>query len=109
MTVEQARTRFREDARSRDVREYFYIVNGDGKLIGVASLDDVFMSADNTPLKDLMVENVITLRPETTVKEAANMFMRYLWRALPVVDEEEKILGVVPYRDVMQLKHRMLE
>ena len=109
MTVEQARTRFREEARSRDVREYFYIVNSDSKLIGVASLDDVFMSADNTPLKDLMVENVITLRPETTVKEAANMFMRYLWRALPVVDTEEKILGVVPYRDVMQLKHRMLE
>jgi CBS-domain-containing membrane protein len=37
------------------------------------------------------------------------MFLRYGFRALPVTDENDRMLGVVPYRDVMQLKHRILE
>ena len=43
------------------------------------------------------------------MKEATEMFLRYGFRALPVTDENETIQGVVPYRDVMQLKHRILE
>ena len=44
-----------------------------------------------------------------TMKEAADAFIRYGFRALPVTDENDTILGVVPYRDVMNLKHRILD
>jgi magnesium transporter len=37
------------------------------------------------------------------------MFLRYGFRALPVTDERDVLLGVVPYRDVMNLKHRILD
>ena len=43
------------------------------------------------------------------MKEAADMFLRYGFRALPITDENDNILGVVPYRDVMGLKHRILD
>jgi CBS-domain-containing membrane protein len=56
-----------------------------------------------------MIENVINLKCDSTMKEAAAMFLRYGFRALPVVDENEVLQGVVPYRDIMYLKHRMLE
>jgi len=56
-----------------------------------------------------MVENVISLKPESTMKQAADAFIRYGFRSLPVTDENEIILGVVPYRDVMNLKHRILD
>jgi len=56
-----------------------------------------------------MVENVISLKCDSTMKEAASAFLRYGFRALPVVDGNDILQGVVPYRDVMNLKHRMLE
>ncbi len=56
-----------------------------------------------------MIENVITRNPGSTLKEAMDMFTRYQFEALPVVGVDDVILGVVPYRDVMNLKHRILE
>jgi CBS domain-containing protein len=108
-TVEQAREKFRAAAREMDVVMYFYIVNEADKLLGVLDIKEVFMADDSRLLRDLMIENVISLNPDSTMKQAANMFVRYGFRALPVTDEDEMILGVVPYRDVMQLKHRILE
>ena len=56
-----------------------------------------------------MVENVITLSADSTLKEAAQEFARYGFRAIPVVDEENHLLGVIPYRDVMNLTHHFVE
>jgi magnesium transporter len=56
-----------------------------------------------------MVENVISLNPESTMKQAADAFIRYGFRALPITDKNDIILGVVPYRDVMNLEHRILD
>jgi CBS domain-containing protein len=56
-----------------------------------------------------MAGNIISLNPDSTMKQAADAFIRYGFRALPVTDDKDIILGVVPYRDVMNLKHRMLD
>src|SRR5579872_1491574 len=109
MTVKQARRKFREAARSMDVVMYFYIVDESNKLLGVIDMKQLFMAEDEELLKDLMVERVISLNPQSTMKQAADAFIRYGFRALPVADEDGIILGVVPYRDVMNLKHRMLD
>jgi magnesium transporter len=109
MTVQQARRKFREMARSMDVVMYFYVVNEVEKLLGVIDIKELFMAEDDALLSSLMVENVISLNPESTMKQAADAFLRYGFRALPVTDENDIILGVVPYRDVMNLKHRMVD
>jgi CBS domain-containing protein len=109
MRVEQVRTRFRESARNMDVVMYFYVVDEANKLLGVIDIKEAFIAEDHALLKDLMVENVLSLNPDSTMKQAVDMFLRYGFRALPVTDENERMLGVVPYRDVMQLKHRLLE
>jgi len=108
-TVEEARNKLREAAKSMDVVMYFYIVDESDKLLGVIDMREVFVAQDSERLKDLMTENVISLRKDATMKQAADMFLRYGFRALPITDENDVILGVVPYRDVMNLKHRMLE
>ncbi|HYA24858.1 MAG TPA: CBS domain-containing protein [Terriglobales bacterium] len=109
MTVKQARRKFREAARSMDVVMYFYVVDTNEKLLGVIDIKQLFMAEDDELLKNLMVEHVISLNPESTMKQAADAFIRYGFRALPVTDVKDIILGVVPYRDVMNLKHRMLD
>ena len=109
MTVQRARRKFREMARSMDVVMYFYVVNETDKLLGVIDIKQLFMAEDDVLLSNLMIENVISLNPESTMKQAADAFIRYGFRALPVTDENDIILGVVPYRDVMNLKHRILD
>jgi len=52
----------------------------------------------------------ISLNPQSTMKQAADAFIRYGFTALPVCEENGMVLGVVvSYRDVMNLKHRMLD
>ena len=109
MTVEQARARFRLAAKSMDVVMYFYILDESDKLVGVIDIRDMFAAEDHVVLKDLMVENVIALNSDSTMKEASDMFLRYRFRALPISGENDILLGVVPYRDVMNLKHRILD
>ena len=109
MAVKQARRKFREAARSMDVVMYFYVVDETNKLLGVIDIKQLFMAEDDDLLENLMVEHVISLNPDSTMKQAADAFIRYGFRALPVTDANDLILGVVPYRDVMNLKHRMLD
>jgi Mg/Co/Ni transporter MgtE len=92
-----------------DVVMYFYIVDSCNKLLGVIDIREVFVAQDTELLKNPMTENVISLHKNATMKQAVDMFLRYGLRALPVTDENDIILGVVPYRDVMTLKHRILD
>ena len=64
---------------------------------------------DKAFLRDVMVENVISIPTGSTLKEAAQEFSRYGFRALPVVDDENRLFGVIPYRDVMNLTHHFIE
>jgi CBS domain-containing protein len=109
ITVEEAQLKCREMAKRIDVVVYLYIVDPCDKLLGVADIKDLFMAGDNELLKDLMVDNVITLNPGSTMKEALDLFTRYNFKALPVVGVNNVILGAVPCRDVMNVKHRVLE
>lgn len=109
MTVQRARRKFREMARSMDVVMYFYVVDETDKLLGVIDIKELFMAEDDVLLGNLRVENVVSLTPQSTMKQAADAFIRYGFRALPVTDANDIILGVVPYRDVMNLKHRILD
>ncbi len=109
MTADETLQHFRKNARGMDVVMYFYIIDESGKLLGVLDIKELLIAEPASKLKDVMVENVISLETDCTMKEAAAAFLRYGFRALPVVDESEILLGVVPYRDVMNLKHRMLD
>ena len=109
MLVGQARARFRQEAKSMDVVMYFYIVDESDRVLGVIDIRDMFAAEDERLLKDLMVESVISLPASGTMKQAADMFLRYGFRALPITGENDVVLGVVPYRDVMNLKHRILD
>ena len=107
-TVEQATKTYRRVARGKDVIMYLYIVDDDDRLMGVINIKELLQANDEVHLKDIMINNVVSLNPESTLKEASEMFAKYGFRALPILDDNRRILGVVPYRDVMTLKHRFL-
>jgi CBS domain-containing protein len=91
-------------AKDKDVIMYLYIVDDSDILRGIIDIKELLQADDEATLLDIMVYNIISLSTESTLKEAAEEFSRYDFRALPVIDADQKIIGVVPYRDIMKLR-----
>ncbi len=108
-TVEYVQNDYPRHARDKDVIMYVYVVDAQDTLLGVIDLKELLQADDRALLKDIMVENVISLNTESSLKEASQSFARYDFRALPVIDDKNRIVGVIPYRDVMNLTHHFLE
>jgi len=104
--VSQVLLQYREIAKDKDEIMYLYVVDEKDTLLGVVDLKEVLKANLSDKLADIMTTNVIDLSPESMLLEAAQMFSRYSFRAVPVTDENKKILGVILFRDVMNLKHR---
>jgi len=103
--VGQAQDSYPQLAKNKVVIMYLYVVDEQNHLLGVIDIKEILKADDNVFVKDVMVEDVICLKPENTLKEAADLFVRYGFRAIPVTDDENRLVGVVPYRDVMNLTH----
>jgi CBS domain-containing protein len=108
-TVERAEDEYRTAARGKDVVMYVYVVDEQKRLLGVIDIKELLQGENSALLRDVMVDNYISLEPDSTLKDAYEAFARYDYRALPITDDRRKILGVVPYRDVMSLKHRFVD
>jgi Mg/Co/Ni transporter MgtE len=108
-TTDEVQRDYPKLAKGKDIVMYLYIVDGSDKALGVLDIKELLSAADEAHLQDVMVTNVIALHPGSTLKEASELFARYDFRALPIIDESERIVGVVPYRDVMRLTHHFVE
>ena len=99
--VGDAEDEYRFSARNKDVIMYIYVVDEADKLLGVVDLKELLQADNEVKLEDIMSTNIISLNLESTLREASDLFKRYGFRAIPLIDEASgKILGVVTYRDV---------
>lgn len=82
---------------------YLYVVDDEDRLVGVVSLRQVLFAPPNTKLKDIMTTEVISVHTETDQEEVARNVADYNLVAIPVVDSENKLLGVVTVDDVIDI------
>jgi len=82
---------------------YLYVVDDEDRLVGVVSLRQVLFARPNTPLKDIMTKDVISVQTETDQEEVARNVADYNLVAIPVIDSENKLLGVVTVDDVIDV------
>jgi magnesium transporter len=90
---------------SRDVEMvfYLYVVDERRHLVGVVSLRRLLLVAPDTPLKRLMATDLISVRVETDQEDVARQVASYNLLAIPVVDEENKLVGVITVDDVIDV------
>ncbi len=74
---------------------YFYVLDPDGRLQGVVPTRRLLLSADSTPIRDVMVARTITIPAAATVLDACEFFLLHKFLAFPVVDSERRMLGIV--------------
>ncbi|MGA2192711.1 MAG: CBS domain-containing protein [Nitrospirota bacterium] len=104
-TVDDAIKAYRLMAPDADVTTYIYVVDPEDRLLGVVNLQELLIAKLQQRLEEVMSTQVISLGLNDTIDEAEDKFLRYGFRALPVAGEDDVIVGVVPYRDIMNLKH----
>lgn len=74
---------------------YIYIVDEDQKLVGVLPLRRLLNSDNKQKLSDIMIDKVVSIHNDATVLEACNQFLEHRFLALPIVNKEKKIEGVI--------------
>ena len=86
---------------------YVYVTDAAGALKGVVDIRDMVAAEPGQTLGDIMTEHVIALPKDATLRDAAMLFERYNFRALPITDENDHLLSAVSSRDVRSLRPRL--
>ncbi|MGB5156778.1 magnesium transporter MgtE N-terminal domain-containing protein [Desulfobacterium sp. N47] len=101
-TVAEALAKIRQSGMEPEVISYIYVVDDNGtKLAGVVDLRELVLSADNTALDEIMATHVVTAEDDTQ-EDLAELFAKYHYRMIPVVDSNDNILGIIQYNDIMK-------
>ncbi len=89
----------------RDVESAFYLyaIDEKNRLVGVVSLRQLLFARPNTKLKEIMTKDVISVHPETDQEEVARYVADYNLVAIPVIDSESTLVGVVTVDDVIDI------
>ncbi len=101
--VEEAIQRLREIASEAETIYYVFVVDEQGRLIGVLSLRDLIAANDGTLLKNIMRRNVISVNATLDQEEVARIVSKYDLLAVPVVDDDDRLLGIVTVDDIIDV------
>ena len=103
MTVRDAIGRIRSTGVDKETIYTCYVTEN-RKLLGQVSVKDMILCADeNTPVSQIMDENVISVSTQTDQEEVAQMLSRYNFLALPVIDTDGHMVGIVTFDDAMDV------
>jgi magnesium transporter len=92
-----------QDQEEAEMVFYLYITDDDDRLVGVISLRTLTTTPSTTTLKDIMIKNVHSIRPETDQEDVARIVAQYNFLAVPVIDPDSHLLGIVTVDDVVDV------
>jgi len=116
-TVEDALAFMRRMEDPPDVIDYLYVVEeelpstrreqmeeqGEGKLLGIATLRDLILSPSDRSLSEIMDTDIVSVAPDESQERASRLMAEYNLLALPVVDEQDRIRGIITVDDAMEV------
>ena len=104
MTVAQAMDTIRENGFDKETINNCYVTDSSRRLVGVVSLRALVL-AKNTeePIKDLMDSNVVSVSTTTDQEDVSKLFEKYGFLAIPVVDAENRLVGIVTIDDAISI------
>ena len=104
MTVGEAILRIRRQGVDKETIYTCYITASDRKLLGIVTVKDLLLAEDDDDkIEELMITNLICVTTQTDQEEVARMFSKYNFLALPVVDGEHRMVGIVTFDDAMDV------
>ncbi len=105
LTVDEALVYLRRHSTHLEMIYYLFIVDDEQHLVGVVSLRELVVAEPTTRLKDLMDEDVIKVKTDTDQEEVARIIAKYDLLGVPVVDNENHLVGLITVDDVIDVIH----
>jgi magnesium transporter len=102
-TIVEALAHIKQLAEETDVIYYIYVVDNDSKLLGVVNLRDLLSNEIFTPLEQIMTTRLVTAEIDEEAEDLADLFAKYGFRAIPVVDNENRIIGVIRFKALLEI------
>ncbi len=102
-TVADALKRIRRVGLDKETVYYCYVMDGERHLIGTVSLRQLVLADPETPVEELMAQEVIFATTDEDQEEVAHKIQEYDLLALPVVDREKRLIGIVTHDDVLDI------
>lgn len=103
LTVAESLSSLRREAPDKETIYSIYIVNAAGRLTGFLSLKDLILAHPRTKVASIMEPDVVSLSADADKAEVAKKMKDYDFLAMPIVDEDHKLLGIVTFDDVMDV------
>ena len=103
MTVAKSIKHIRRTGLEKETINVCYVTDDSRKLIGVLSIRDLIVSSDETEINDIMEQNVISVNTLEDQETVVSMFAKYSFTALPVVDGEGRLVGIVTVDDAIDV------
>jgi len=103
MTIRETLKYLQKEAPQAETAYYVYVLDDEGKLKGVVSLRDIVISNFDMVVSDITNEKVIRVTVDVDQEEVGHIFEKYRFLTIPVVDEEEKMLGIITVDDIIKI------
>ena len=103
MTVQQAINHIKEIGIDKETIDTCYVINNNRVLEGVISLRKLILNDESTLVKDIMDTDVISVNTHIDQEEVANVFKLYNYNVLPVVDNENRLVGIITVDDIIDV------
>lgn len=102
-TVREAVDKLKSFVEFAETLNYLYVIDGDRKLVGVVSYRDLLVADPDEIIRNVMYERVLSVTVTTDQEEVARMTERYDFLAIPVVNEEDVLVGIVTVDDIIDI------
>ena len=103
LTVLETIQKLRELSPEAETIYYLYVVDEEDKLRGVLSLRDLIVAAPDVFIKDILKQKVISVTIDASKEQIANLMNKYDFLAVPVIDKEKKLVGIITVDDVLDI------
>ncbi len=104
LSVEDAFTRFRQEAPHSDVTMYIYVTGPDHHLSGVVDINELLQADPKSRLQQIMTRSIVMVSPDATRAKVMELFRKYHFRAIPVVDYKRSLVGAIREKDAFVLE-----
>ncbi|WP_315080522.1 magnesium transporter [uncultured Clostridium sp.] len=103
MTVKEAINNVRYKSNSKEVVETCFVIDNDRRLQGTLFLKDLILNSEDTKIKDIMDKNIVYTKTIEDQEKVALMFKEYDLTCMPVVDKEDRLVGIITVDDIIDI------
>lgn len=102
-TADQAINKIREAAVETDVPNFLFVTDNINQLVGVSGLREIILSSPDTQLESIMDPDVVSINAQEDQETAARLMAKYDLSSLPVIDSQNKLIGVITHDDILDV------